>query len=176
MGTRKHLIKLEIAFWPSRKFGPADDISISKWLAIDCYSCIDCEYRPKARGDSTISEEIEIKSHLCHCLVRLLIPDALPTLYTCAPKWLFAFNSKIVTKLECFPNSLTLTAWSPSVVRKTFTGKKVYIIIFNNNVVLSLWFIYCSVFESELADTIPVIHTSVAGCRIIGRLTVGKKL
>lgn len=31
-----------------------------------------------------------------------------------------------------------------------------------------------SVFESELSDTIPVIHTSVAGCRIIGRLTVGK--
>jgi len=30
-----------------------------------------------------------------------------------------------------------------------------------------------SVFESELSDTIPVIHTSVAGCRIIGRLTVG---
>lgn len=31
-----------------------------------------------------------------------------------------------------------------------------------------------SVFESELSDTIPVIHTSVAGCRIIGRLTVGE--
>lgn len=33
-----------------------------------------------------------------------------------------------------------------------------------------------SVFESELSDTIPVIHTSVAGCRIIGRLTVGEFL
>ncbi|KAJ3350726.1 Eukaryotic translation initiation factor 6 [Entophlyctis luteolus] len=31
------------------------------------------------------------------------------------------------------------------------------------------------VFESELADVIPVIHTSIAGTRIIGRLTVGNK-
>ena len=29
------------------------------------------------------------------------------------------------------------------------------------------------VFEGELADKIPVIHTSIAGCRIIGRLCVG---
>lgn len=33
----------------------------------------------------------------------------------------------------------------------------------------------CSVFESELADTIPVVHASVAGCRIIGRLTAGNR-
>lgn len=32
-----------------------------------------------------------------------------------------------------------------------------------------------SVFESELADVIPVVHTSIAGCRIIGRLSVGNK-
>ena len=32
-----------------------------------------------------------------------------------------------------------------------------------------------SVFEGELADSnIPVIHTSLAGCRIIGRMCVGK--
>ena len=31
----------------------------------------------------------------------------------------------------------------------------------------------CSVFEAELADRIPVVRTQVAGCRIIGRLTVG---
>ena len=31
-----------------------------------------------------------------------------------------------------------------------------------------------SVFEGELAETIPVIHCSVAGCRIIGRMCVGK--
>lgn len=31
-----------------------------------------------------------------------------------------------------------------------------------------------SIFEAELADTIPVIHASVAGCRIIGRMCVGK--
>lgn len=34
---------------------------------------------------------------------------------------------------------------------------------------------FYSVFESELAEDIPVIHCSIAGCRIIGRLTVGNK-
>lgn len=34
---------------------------------------------------------------------------------------------------------------------------------------------FYSVFQSELADHIPVIHCSIAGCRIIGRLTVGNK-
>ena len=28
-------------------------------------------------------------------------------------------------------------------------------------------------FEGELSDVIPVVHSSVAGCRIIGRLTAG---
>lgn len=32
-----------------------------------------------------------------------------------------------------------------------------------------------SVFEAELGEIIPVIHTSINGCRIIGRLTVGNK-
>jgi len=34
---------------------------------------------------------------------------------------------------------------------------------------------FYSVFESELGDVIPVIHTSIAGTRIIGRLTVGNR-
>lgn len=34
---------------------------------------------------------------------------------------------------------------------------------------------FYSVFESELSDTIPVIHASIAGCRIVGRLTVGNR-
>uniref|UniRef100_A0A9L0TN37 Eukaryotic translation initiation factor 6 n=1 Tax=Equus caballus TaxID=9796 RepID=A0A9L0TN37_HORSE len=33
---------------------------------------------------------------------------------------------------------------------------------------------FYSVFEGELADTIPVVHASIAGCRIIGRMCVGK--
>lgn len=33
----------------------------------------------------------------------------------------------------------------------------------------------CSVFEAELSETIPVVHASINGCRIIGRLTVGNK-
>lgn len=31
----------------------------------------------------------------------------------------------------------------------------------------------CSVFEAELADHIPVVKTSVAGTRLVGRVTVG---
>ncbi|TPX48869.1 hypothetical protein SeLEV6574_g01808 [Synchytrium endobioticum] len=34
---------------------------------------------------------------------------------------------------------------------------------------------FYSVFESELQDVIPVVHTSIAGTRIIGRLTVGNR-
>lgn len=32
---------------------------------------------------------------------------------------------------------------------------------------------FYSAFESELADHIPVIHASIAGCRFVGRVTVG---
>ncbi len=32
-----------------------------------------------------------------------------------------------------------------------------------------------SVFESELADVIPVVHASIAGTRIVGRLTAGNR-
>lgn len=32
-----------------------------------------------------------------------------------------------------------------------------------------------SVFEAELADHIPVVKTSVAGTRLVGRLTVGNR-
>jgi len=34
---------------------------------------------------------------------------------------------------------------------------------------------FYSVFESELQDTIPVVHASIAGCRIVGRMTVGNR-
>lgn len=34
---------------------------------------------------------------------------------------------------------------------------------------------FYSVFEGELADKIPVVYTSIGGCRIIGRLCVGNK-
>mmetsp|Transcript_14319 Transcript_14319/g.49771 ORF Transcript_14319/g.49771 Transcript_14319/m.49771 type:complete len:246 (-) Transcript_14319:542-1279(-) len=34
---------------------------------------------------------------------------------------------------------------------------------------------FYSVFESELADDIPVVHTSIAGCRFVGRVTAGNK-
>jgi translation initiation factor 6 len=34
---------------------------------------------------------------------------------------------------------------------------------------------FYSVFESELSDVIPVVHASIAGCRVIGRLTAGNR-
>jgi len=34
---------------------------------------------------------------------------------------------------------------------------------------------FYSIFEGELSDNIPVIHASIAGCRILGRLTVGNR-
>ena len=33
----------------------------------------------------------------------------------------------------------------------------------------------CSVFEGELSDAIPVVHASLGGCRVIGRMCVGNK-
>jgi len=44
----------------------------------------------------------------------------------------------------------------------------------NCSTVLKPVYIYFSVFEGELSETIPVIHTSIAGCRIVGRMTAGK--
>jgi translation initiation factor 6 (eIF-6) len=32
---------------------------------------------------------------------------------------------------------------------------------------------FYSAFESELGDTIPIVHTSIGGTRIVGRLTAG---
>lgn len=32
---------------------------------------------------------------------------------------------------------------------------------------------FYSVFEQELADHIPVVHTSINGCRFVGRVAVG---
>ncbi|KAH7106205.1 eukaryotic translation initiation factor 6 [Auriculariales sp. MPI-PUGE-AT-0066] len=34
---------------------------------------------------------------------------------------------------------------------------------------------FSSVFESELRDVVPIVHTSIAGTRIIGRLTAGNR-
>jgi len=34
---------------------------------------------------------------------------------------------------------------------------------------------FYSVFEGELSEQIPVVHTSIAGCRIIGRMCVGNR-
>lgn len=35
--------------------------------------------------------------------------------------------------------------------------------------------VFYSTFEGELAETLPVVHASIGGCRILGRLTVGNR-
>lgn len=46
----------------------------------------------------------------------------------------------------------------------------------NANALSDRLFVLCvlSVFEGELSETIPVVHASIAGCRIIGRMCVGE--
>ena len=39
---------------------------------------------------------------------------------------------------------------------------------------LDVSYLLYSIFEGELAENIPVIHTAMAGCRIIGRMCVGE--
>ena len=34
---------------------------------------------------------------------------------------------------------------------------------------------FYSAFQDELSEVIPVVHGSVAGCRIVGRMTVGNR-
>merc|ERR1712235_90411 len=34
---------------------------------------------------------------------------------------------------------------------------------------------FYSTFEAELSDVMPVVHTSINGCRIVGRLTAGNR-
>lgn len=34
---------------------------------------------------------------------------------------------------------------------------------------------FYSAFEAELSDHIPVVHASIAGCRFVGRVTVGNR-
>jgi hypothetical protein len=54
-------------------------------------------------------------------------------------------------------------------VRRTSIGLLVF--VFTNYVYT---FSIYSAFESELADVIPVIHTQINGCRIVGRISAGK--
>ena len=47
-------------------------------------------------------------------------------------------------------------------------------ILFRNAFYFEYFCFIFSVFEGELSETIPVVHVSLAGCRIIGRMCVGK--
>lgn len=79
------------------------------------------------------------------------------------------------------------------MVQKTFTGKPLMILLNTHTQTHTCIFIYTvmytqyssdcdeylffhSVFEGELSETMPVVHASIAGCRIIGRMCVGEKI
>lgn len=83
---------------------------------------------------------------------------------------------KTATTSEYLPNSQTLIAFVLLELLRTFTGCSTVILneksIKQSNLQLTLCF-GCSVFEAELADHIPVVKTSVAGTRLVGRVTVG---
>ena len=51
----------------------------------------------------------------------------------------------------------------------------VYVLLlqYKTQILIAFFGMIYSVFEGELADVIPVVRASVAGCRIIGRLCVG---
>jgi hypothetical protein len=80
-------------------------------------------------------------------------------------------NSKTATKSVSSLAWPTLTVWWLLEDQKTFTGTFAP----HWNCIASHGSSSLSVFEGELGDVIPVVHTSIAGCRIIGRLTVGNK-
>merc|ERR1712189_103792 len=86
----------------------------------------------------------------------------------------------LLSAIEIFSEKTTLLSFSKMAVRVQFENSN------EIGVFAKLTNAYClvaiggsenfySVFESELADTIPVIHTSVGGCRIIGRMTVANR-
>ena len=79
--------------------------------------------------------------------------------------WPSASHTRTAPMSACSPSSPTRTAWSASAAPQTSTG----------GAVCGLRSISRrrSVFEAELADTIPVVYSSIAGCRIVGRLTAG---
>lgn len=55
--------------------------------------------------------------------------------------------------------------------------EKLQILQWSLNFLFEMLFVFPhSVFEGELSETIPVVHASIAGCRIIGRMCVGKSI
>jgi len=67
------------------------------------------------------------------------------------------------------------------MTKRSFTTLLIYLLSAGEFIWVILWITYenrpllccCSVFEGALSDHIPVVHTSIAGCRIIGRMCAG---
>lgn len=106
--------------------------------------------------------------------------------------WRSEHRSRTTVRSAALPNLPTPTAWWPSEGQRTSTGAA------GAPVLAACGWVACrgagsrgrrqregsgpvppracsySVFEGELSETIPVVHASIAGCRIIGRMCVGK--
>lgn len=64
---------------------------------------------------------------------------------------------------------------SPSAGQRTSTGIFLHATGFRSgrNTEMRSSSFSCSVFEAELQDVIPICHATIAGTRIVGRLTAG---
>ena len=103
--------------------------------------------------------------------------------------WQRAARLKTPMTLECSASSQMRTVWWLWVPLRTCTGKwrglprlswpkrcalpSCQSLGAASSAIAS---VTCSVFEAELADHIPVVKTSIAGTRLVGRVTVGKLL
>lgn len=136
----------------------------------------------QVKGRCTLNPTRDIAKLLCNkqALICLFLPLSFILSDSSDPAtaqrrldiWQFAFNSKVATKSASSRPSPTSTVWWPLGAPPTSTGTRFLLTwsLSPHNYLNIL----CSVFEGELSDAIPVVYASIADCRIIGRLCVGK--
>lgn len=109
-------------------------------------------------------------------LTYALATLACPALFPAAPGFHAAEDAQHGTLLTLFPRSHSFI-FPPAGVH--FEGSNevgVFARLTNSYCLVSLGGSqnFYSVFESELAAHVPVIHASIAGCRFVGRVTSGE--
>jgi translation initiation factor 6 (eIF-6) len=84
-------------------------------------------------------------------------------------------NNNEVGVFARLTNAYCLVNISPKQIACRFSSVETEIIVsLNRQVGIGGSENFYSVFESELADHIPVVHCSIAGTRIVGRMCVGE--
>merc|ERR1712136_649225 len=86
----------------------------------------------------------------------------------------------LLSAIEIFSEKTTLLSFSKMAVRVAFENNNevgVFSLLTNTYCLIAIGGSenFYSVFEGELSEVIPVVHTSVGGCRIIGRMCVGNR-